>query len=289
MLSFLNKPYPCDHSLSSGLKNALGVSFFLIVFFFIFQPFGIGNIAMKDRIIVILLYGLVNFVATLSILYLLKFVFPKFYDDEQWVVWKEIISFLFLFLAIDAGCLIVNTLYFNDPFGFPDFFLQFIYVLAFGSLPVGFSILMKYNRQLRKNLEEAKHINSAINSKEENSEVVKVITIKLQSDNKNESLELSPTSFYAAESAANYVTVSHLMEGQIKKSLLRTTMKNMISDIGEVNHITRCHRSFIVNLNHIESIQGDSRGYEITLKNDAGIIPVSRSYIPTIKSYLNIN
>lgn len=288
MFSFLNKPYPADKSLAKGLRNAIGVSIFLIAFFFIFKPFGLNQVPFESRWKIILLYGLINFISVFFVLHILKYILPIFQKEEAWVIWKEILSFILLFILITFGCLIANSIYFNVPFVFVNFLFLFVCVLSFGSLPVGFSIVTKYTRRLKENLAEARKINEAISNSNTqiSTEIPAEELIPFHSDNKNESLSLHPKQFLFAESSANYVTVHYLKEGIAKKEMLRTTMKKLISNVAEVTHIVRCHRSFIVNLNHIKHVEGDSRGYEINLNHTEHQVPVSRSYISIIKSFL---
>ncbi len=288
MFSFLQKPYPSKLGLKNGIQSAFGVSLFMVIFFLVFKPFGLGNLPTGILFKVVLFFSLVNAVATFLVIYGFSFLFPKFYNEDDWTIGREIILFLVLFLFISGGCSLVNIFYDFMPANFNTFLRVFLYVLAFGILPVGFSIMNKYNSQLRKNLAEAQAINQALSKGEQNISKEKANLIKLHSDNKKEELLLNVKQFYFAESAANYVTLYYKNENAIQKQMLRTTMKKISSDLEGNSQIIRCHRSFILNLNHVEKVVGDSRAYEITMKDNAGKIPVSRSYIPTIKSVLNI-
>lgn len=289
MFKFLNKPYPSDHDFASGLKSATGVSIFLVIFFLIFQPFGISSVAPEIRYKAILLYGVVNFIATFLVFFLLKFIFPTFYREENWVIWKEIIRFIILFLFITVGCMLVNHALFDHSINLGKILLLYGFVLSIGVLPVSFSILSKYNRQLKKHLLEAQSMNDSISKTLDEFEDIleEENLITLHSDNKNEVLTLKPKQFLFAESSANYVTIHYTEDGILKKEMLRTTMKNLSNGLELQEHIIRCHRSFFINLNQIKNVSGDSRGYEIHLLQDMGVVPVSRSYIPTIKSFLN--
>lgn len=288
MFLFLNKPYPADKSLRNGLKNAIGVAIFLIVFFLLFKPFGLDEVPFESRWKIIIFYGLINFVSIFFVLHILKYILPIFQKEEKWVIWKEILSFFLLFVLITLGCLTANFIYFGAPFRLFNFLILFTYVISFGSLPVGFSIVTKYTRRLKENLAEARRINEAISSSKEKIPIEDPIEelISFYSDNKNESLELFAHQFLFAESSANYVTIHYIKEGLTKKEMLRTTMKTLVNNLSTFSQIVRCHRSFIVNLNHIENVEGDSRGYEINLNHTEFQVHVSRSYIPIVKSFL---
>ena len=50
--------------------------------------------------------------------------------------------------------------------------------------------------------------------------------------------------------------------------------------------IFQCHRSFIVNLSNIRSAHGNSNGYQLTVGNEQHTVPVSRSYVPKLRSFV---
>ena len=45
-------------------------------------------------------------------------------------------------------------------------------------------------------------------------------------------------------------------------------------------------RPFIVNLNHILSAHGNSNGYQLTVGDDRHVVPVSRSYVAKLRSFV---
>ncbi len=289
MFSFFKKPYPSDISLNNGIKSALLVSLFMIVFFMIFKPFGLGNLSFWPLFKVVCMYASINAISTFLVLYLFRFLFPSFYNEDKWTVGHQSILFFFLLFFIALGCFAVNVLIKFMPFHIKSFLWLSFYVISFGILPIGFSIMRKYNVQLKKNLKEAQSINTAISSEIESDSIDPSVLISFHSDNKKEKLELKDTQFLYGESDGNYVTIHFLNEKkETHKKMIRTTLKTITSDVSSLKHIIRCHRSFIVNINMIQQINGDSRGYEISLKENEDIVPVSRSYISTIKACLNI-
>jgi len=85
------------------------------------------------------------------------------------------------------------------------------------------------------------------------------------------------------ESADNYVTIFYLHEGDVKKEMVRTSMKKM--EILMVPYgLVRCHRSYMVNMENVQWIKKEGRSYLIKLNHWDTIIPVSRGYLSTVKS-----
>ena len=89
-------------------------------------------------------------------------------------------------------------------------------------------------------------------------------TITFYSDNKSEWLKIRPTDLILLESADNYVSIHYREKDKVQKKLLRSTLTKMEEQITHPS-IFRCHRSYMVNLNQIKQVQGNSRGLQLDL------------------------
>ena len=96
----------------------------------------------------------------------------------------------------------------------------------------------------------------------------KIILIK---DNKT-SLRLKVDDILFIKSDGNYIEV-HTSAG---KHLLRSSIKRVLEDHPGTS-LRRCHKSYIINLSKVKTIQGNSKGYEILLEGAEFPIPLSRN------------
>lgn len=88
------------------------------------------------------------------------------------------------------------------------------------------------------------------------------------------------------ESADNYVCVWYSNNGAPKKSLVRNTMKRVAEQL-EGSGILRCHRSYMVNLDHMSILRREKEGVFIELDIDnVPDIPISKSYAHNIQEWL---
>lgn len=91
-------------------------------------------------------------------------------------------------------------------------------------------------------------------------------------------LSLSGSDLLYIESSDNYVWIHYTVNEKLKRYLLRNTLKNLEREL-ENTMVTRCHRSFLVNLERVKVIRRDKDGLYIELdapsSND---LPVSKSY-----------
>jgi len=88
------------------------------------------------------------------------------------------------------------------------------------------------------------------------------------------------------ESTDNYITIFYREEENIKHELIRNSLKHIEAEFIDKG-LVRCHRSFVVNIENVESLKKEGRGYKIKLKNIDQPIPVSRGYAPSFTSLIS--
>ncbi len=88
------------------------------------------------------------------------------------------------------------------------------------------------------------------------------------------------------ESADNYVCIYYLSEHKIKKTMVRNTL-NRVAEHLQGTRIVRCHRSYMVNLEHAQVLHRDKEGVFIELGIE-GIpnIPISKTYAENVREWL---
>lgn len=88
------------------------------------------------------------------------------------------------------------------------------------------------------------------------------------------------------ESADNYVCVYYLNGDKTKKSMIRNTLSR-VADHLQGSRIVRCHRSFMINLDHAKILHRDKEGVFIELGIE-GVpdVPISRTYADNVHEWL---
>jgi len=113
-------------------------------------------------------------------------------------------------------------------------------------------------------------------------------TVLIKTSALNETIELKIRDFLFAKVESNYTELFISSPDGINKILIRITLKDLEAQLKEFTKIYRTHRSYLVNLNAIQSITGNAQGYRLVLKKCAITIPVSRSSIDGFKvAYTN--
>lgn len=156
-----------------------------------------------------------------------------------------------------------------------------------------------WKRHYAKQLEEAQMLNGVLMERSRLVEVSKQESMTDTSSSKEErimlegstkeSVSLLLSDFIFAESEGNYVSI-HYMENPStgseqteKQTMLRTSMKNVVAILCVNTEIIQCHRAYIVNLRHVQSVEGRSSGIGLKLRHCDTIVPVSKSYVNEVK------
>lgn len=88
------------------------------------------------------------------------------------------------------------------------------------------------------------------------------------------------------ESADNYICAYYLNNGQVKKSMIRNTMKRIAETLQDTS-MQRCHRSYMINMDRVKVLRRDKEGVfvEFGIEN-INDVPISRTYINNITNWL---
>jgi hypothetical protein len=89
------------------------------------------------------------------------------------------------------------------------------------------------------------------------------------------------------ESADNYVCVYYINGDKAKKTMVRNTLGRVADHLNGAR-IVRCHRSYMINLDHVQVLHRDKEGVFIELGIE-GVpdVPISRTYAQNITDWIS--
>jgi tetratricopeptide (TPR) repeat protein len=151
----------------------------------------------------------------------------------------------------------------------------FIDVLTYSILPIFVIVLLTERVLLNRNLKVAQNLSESIQSVEK---LKSDIEIELIADNDKDKLVVKLIDLLFIEANDNYSAVHYNQNGNVKKVLIRSSLKRMYDQLTGFEQITRCHKSYVVNINNISKVTGNSQGYKLLVKDCDEEIPVSRSF-----------
>lgn len=270
MLRFLIKPYDLLEHRMFEIFYIYGITIFNFIFLLLFKPFGLYNLNFLERLRALTIYFIVILPVILVNSYFLKPVFFKKYTIGNTILW-----FTWIFFLISIGIFIVNAYLFNEGILIFSMFLWAIGIaISTSVIPLTIIILLHYNYVLIKRLSNAEHINEILKNKKYKYDKV----IVLEDENKNKKFSVSLDSLLYITAADNYIDIYLFEDNKIRHELIRNSLTTIEKTFTSTKQLFRCHKSFIINLNNVVSVTGNTAGYKLKLKNTDTLIPVSRKH-----------
>jgi len=270
MKRFLNYSFPYLDKMRHRLLHVFIILVFSVFFLFIFEPFNIKAWLKYPEWLKNL--GLISLGFAFSfIIAFSQLLVRTIIKIQNFKIWHLISWFMVEIIILS---LILAIIFADFTKGFAGELLITLKYSSIGlALPYSFSllilVLIYQKNKLASNNTNIPGEKSGLISIKDEREQVKFIVDK--------------SSVLYLESTDNYVTICYLQESGIKKEMVRNSMKKMEKQLSS-SGLFRCHRSFIVNIDNVQSFKKKGRNYFFKMKSHDTIIPVSRAFVPTIKS-----
>jgi len=279
---------------NGAYKSAFWLSVFIGLFLLVFKPFGLHKY-QHAKTYVIIGYGVVCFLTFMINASTILRYFRKRYQEESWKVYHQILWILWNLLTIGISCFLYAIWIGAFSYSLKSFLKLELYILITSIIPITVLVLLKYIYVLKQHLKLAMDINRQIHENHTlptpvaehiHENVVPNQALNFTSENEKEKLCILPEQILFIESEENYVEFYWKENSKIHKSLLRSTLYKIEEQLKELPAFFRSHRSFIVNLNAIESVVGNSQGYQLRFQNVEKMVPVARSRGKALKDLL---
>ena len=274
-------PFPYTRGLVAESFSGLRACALATLILFLIRPFGLDEATATTILgfgVAVFLSALLNIIGTL-------FVFRRFINEEKWNVWKEVARVLiYLSLNVLAILLVANH---TLPIQLDSIMVfKFIgFTILFAIIPISIRTIGVKNWLLKQQLKEAQELANVIeeNSPENNS----FDEIVLKSNIVNDAVATNSKDLLFIEAEKNYVTIVVNKDGKIHKTLLRLSLVKAQEQITS-DAIIRSHRSFLVNINAVSKVIGNSQGLKLVLSDELTPVPVSRSHKEEVVKKINM-
>lgn len=300
-------PQPVDSS-RSFLITAGSFGVFVTLFLSLFTPIGLNEVPVPLLYVHTVIYGVLCSVIMLLNSLVLPFLFPRAFEGEGWNVGKHIGFSLWMILTITLGNVAYSVWQFHFQVSLSTMITFWGTTLLIGIFPTTVLTLLQERRLLRRNIDAAHRISahlhesvphdsraSAPSSTEKNGEKLSQHTIQkntlddfllsqptkrivFEGASIKEYFEAPPDAIVCLQSNDNYVMIIALMGSELQTAMLRMTLKSAEERTSPYARIIRCHKSYIVNLDHVHDISGNAQGYKLHIPVLDFPVPVSRSY-----------
>jgi len=278
MLKILNKPYPFNDDLKFNTLVIFFITVGIFVFLYLFQPFNIGMLPARQKYIMITGFSVITFLALTLHLMLIPSFFPKYFSTSRWTIKKEIFWNLWILFTVLTGYFLFTRFMNLMKFGF-DMVIKLLFTAV---IPISALIIINYNKMIRSHLKLADEMNKKLKE----NKLIEEKVVYFNSDYQKDSLAIKINSILYIQSANNYIEVFWKEGGNIKSQMIRMSLLSAEEICKEHKFILRCHRSFLVNVNHIEKVEGNSQGYKLYIDHVDLPIPVSKNSVDKLQGLI---
>jgi DNA-binding LytR/AlgR family response regulator len=277
VFDLLQRPYAL-HEAHKPWRRAVLVGGFVFLLLFLFQPFGLDQLSLGTAFFDAISYGLISAACVYSLGRLLPRSFPTYYQEDTWTVGKEIASNLTYILFIAIGNYAYSVVKGYTQFDWGGFLFMLLATVTVATVVVFIVVLIRSNQALRHNLRAARSMTDHLPAHRPHAVVADLPPVTLPAEVDSQQIAVAPDRMIVLASDANYVVCTYYDEnGAATEHRFRSTLKAVEELLAPYSFLFRCHRAFIVNLESIESVDGNAKGYSLTLKDYALPVPVARS------------
>ena len=221
LAKWAREPYP---SVISPWKVVVVPAVIIFLVLYLLQPFGIARIG-SGKLWVTLGSACISAGVSSLFVWVLPWMFPRYYEERAWTLGKEVLGTLALLLCITVCVWFYVSWLCGVMPGVRLFFTVLLWVLILGAFPTVLFTMWNRNIRLARNLREATELNLRLSKKQEAEEMPSATLVF--SGGTKDTLVMDARSFLYAESEGNYVRLHYLSpkDNRPVSRLLRLTMK----------------------------------------------------------------
>ena len=296
---YLQKESLFGYLMHNTLKTMIIIFVSEFAFLILFKPYILIDYELKPLLILITGYSVIG-----SVSYAFSYTVFSPHNKSIWTKKLEISLFALCYIiawllivaytALNVKLLFEHIYNITNTPSLPDNFLliSFFYTIVIGIILYlgihSYDILITHER-----LEIKKQSIDYMSVRENRLGCQsKANNLKLTGKNENDFLEINITQLIAAMVDSHYVKVFYICcDGNFKNILLRNTMTNIEYQLIDYKNAYRCHKSFIINIQHIKNaytITAKNKSF-VTLKHYPEPIPVSPKKIAFLKKTVEEN
>jgi len=269
----LKNPYHSSTLRWRGLIHSIAISVLITLAFLIFQPFSIQDLPVKEKNV------LFSFIAGISILgmlicqFLLPFAFKSFYSEAKWTLGNQFFQSFLMVLIITFGLVfyLSKTASINIKFPIDAFIFVLISLIPLFIFVV-IQEIMHDNKFKKKANEMNRGMNNTLVLQSENP--LKVLIFKGQ----NEKLSLIPNQLIYTKINKNESAFYFQNPFGLDKKMITIDEVKVREELKNHPQFKAFHDDIIINVNAIQKVTGNARGYEIAIARVNELVSIPNRY-----------
>lgn len=258
-------------------ENAAYLFLAVFLFLFLFRPFTVEETELKYPFFLIcFLHALSPALIVIAFFTIVRYLGRKKVKGNKRSVVQGIQTFFILFSIIGLASFLLRDLIYTNPdnWSLRYFWEELRNSYLAGSLFVSYFIFANFyfhtkRTQSQKNIEIP-----------EVSLLLTPMELFIETQVRIDDFTFNPTDFLFAQAEGNYVEFTMLCDQGTKKMLKRMTLKQLESQLKSYSSLMKCHRAYLVNVQKIDQVSGNSQGYFVSFQETEDKVPVSRAHLP---------
>ncbi|MGN7784218.1 LytTR family DNA-binding domain-containing protein [Niabella sp. 22666] len=284
IIAILKQPHPGYPNLSGYFKTVGAISIVVFLILSFLQPFNIGHQNIEGNTFLTALIYASGAAIVMSINSLWLLLLPSWF--KNWTLGKDLLVLFYQLMSIGVGLWLINS--YAEASARQGYTRAIFLAFAIGILPYVIVTVFKHSRYLRESLKQAELMNLQLKAvqaghpplfaKPEDKSLFLVVP--------KPGIRIPVPDFLYAESKGNNLHVFWLDKEELKTEIFRCTIHEFTERNTIHSSFFRCHRSYIVNMDKVQQIQGNAAGYQLILHPQLMPVTVARSYVQAFKKHL---
>jgi hypothetical protein len=261
------------------------------LFMILFRPFNFTYAEHRFSFPVIaIIFGLVDSTVFFISAVILQKLFPRLTEEKRWTLIRELGFWAILLFCIGVTNFLLREIIYINPNNLSVAYLleEITHSYLFGLLIATLLTLINFAYLIISTTQKASNLNQVIQKLQESREESKPEIVTIQAESEQDTISFNPSDLIYVKVDGNYVEI-YLRdeEGKVQRYIKRNTLKNVEEQLMFFPRALRIHRSYLVNLDQVTSVEGNAQGYQLGLEDIEQTIPVSRSYISDFDAVMN--
>lgn len=255
LVNFLGSPFTLLDSKGDKLFLIIFCGIFATFFINFYQPLNISTWSHDSTVGNFLTIWTAGIIGAL-VLSITQFILRPLANLKTFNIGWFILWVLFEFFLI---AILMFILYGESVFPFwKEFFLVFRYTISLTIIPYFLACLLIAVRKLSNpvTVETVSPISKPL---------LPLAQHAFKDENGKIMLAIKPTQLLLLKSENNYTSIFFLQNEKVEKKLIRTNLKKLESELSAFPYLLRIHRSYMVNLENIASVQRKKGSFQILL------------------------
>jgi hypothetical protein len=258
--------------------HSVAIAVGVFVLLFVFQPFGIKEIQESEKMMILIICGVIAFASMLVCQFVFPFVAKSFYDEHHWNGSKQLIQSLLMSIMISLG---LSYFLASKNVGTISFPIDGLVWFAFTIIPLVLFIFVQETMHDSKYKRKAENLNSDLKNKSvvNSDNPLKILVFK----GNNEKLSLIPNQLIYAKIDGNTSEFFYQNPFGIDKSVITIDSKQVLNELSEHAQFVKFSENIMLNTNAIQKISGSARGYDIAIARVNEMVKVSGKFKKNIE------